>query len=205
MKKIFMTLMAATLCLAMVSSCEKTPAGNSNQEQEQEQEQPEEQPEEQPTTPQEAPNLWASMTKTMEFYYATGESWTLIEQGIGFEENDGTYTISLPVATWFKWQAQVKFLTDMTSSADKKYDFSCSLTSTTNIAAPTVKLVQTGNDGVFFFEETPALTAGEKLNFEKVALDGIDMAAITLVLDFGGCSENTVVTLTDVVFKEHKE
>ena len=47
-------------------------------------------------------------------------------------EKNGAYTIELPTATAMQWQAQVKFLTDMTTNAVTKYDFSCKLVSTTD-------------------------------------------------------------------------
>ena len=80
------------------------------------------------------------------------------------------------------------------------YDFHCVLTSTTDIANATVKLVENGDDGNFFFEERVSLSAYDPYDFTREGLTGIDASAVKLVLDFGGNPADTEVTLSDFSF-----
>ena len=149
-------------------------------------------------------NMWLSCNiLEMTYYYAPG--WTPIDNP-GFEEN-GTndYTITLPVATTDQWQAQVAFKTDMTSSADKNYDFYVVLNSTMDHPGVTIKLVLDGDDNTFYFADRHALTAYEDYVYKMPNMPGIDMSKINLFFDFGGCAENTVVNIKDVIFQEHRE
>lgn len=149
-------------------------------------------------------NLWLSCNVLeMTYYYAPG--WTPIDNP-GFEEN-GTndYTITLPVATTDQWQAQVAFKTDMTSSADKNYDFYVVLNSTMDHPGVTIKLVLEGDDNTFYFADRHALTAYEDYVYKMPNMQGIDMSKINLFFDFGGCAENTVINIKDIIFQEHRE
>jgi len=145
-------------------------------------------------------NLWKTATFTNEFYYAPG--WAQIADP-GFVANGNSYQITLPTATNETWQAQVKFLTDMTTNAAMNYDFSAVFNSSKDHNNVTVKLVKTGEDGTFFFEEKISLKAYEDYVFIKTDLPGIDMDKVSLVLDFGGNIAETVVTMSRVVLKEH--
>lgn len=145
-------------------------------------------------------NMFKNCTYTNEFFYAPG--WAQIADPT-LTANGNSFTIDLPVATSEKWQAQVKFLTDMSTSAASNYDFSCKLMSNTNHNNVTVKLVKTGDDDTYYFEETIVLKAYEEYVFYKSDMPGLDMDNVSLVLDFGGNAENTQVTLSDVVLKDH--
>ena len=149
-------------------------------------------------------NLWLNCNiLEMTYYYAPG--WSPIDNP-GFEEN-GTndYTITLPVATTDQWQAQVAFKTDMTTSADKNYDFYVVLNSTMDHPGVTIKLVLEGDDNTFYFADRHALTAYEDFVYKVPNMSGIDMSKINLFFDFGGCAENTVVNIKDVLLQEHRE
>ncbi|MFZ1236470.1 MAG: hypothetical protein WAR39_05640 [Prevotella sp.] len=149
-------------------------------------------------------NLWKSMHYTNEFYYANGDGWTPNTQPIGFKDNgSGSYTVTLPEASSLQWQAQVKFLTDMTSNAATNYDFSVKLTPTQDIKGVTVKLVKNGDDNTFYFADRVDLTAGDPIVFYKDNMAGIDMDKVNLILDFGGAPAGTDVKISDVVLKEH--
>lgn len=91
-------------------------------------------------------NMFKNCTYTNEFFYAPG--WAQIADPT-LTANGNSFTIDLPVATSEKWQAQVKFLTDMSTSAASNYDFSCKLMSNTNHNNVTVKLVKTGDDDTY--------------------------------------------------------
>ena len=126
-------------------------------------------------------NMWKNCQFTNEFYYAPG--WTPIDNPTVTEKN-GAYTIELPTATTEQWQAQVKFLTDMTTNAVTKYDFSCKLVSTTDHPGVTLKLVKTGDDNSFYFAERIDLKANQEVLFYRSDMDGIDMDNVTLVVDY---------------------
>ncbi len=149
-------------------------------------------------------NMWLNCNiLEMTYYYAPG--WAQIDNP-GFEEN-GTndYTITLPVATTDQWQAQVAFKTDMTTSADKNYDFYVVLNSTMDHPGVTIKLVLDGDDNTFYFADRHALTAYEDYVYKVPNMPGIDMSKINLFFDFGGCAENTVVNIKDILLQEHRE
>ncbi|HMR84587.1 MAG TPA: hypothetical protein PKE30_15695, partial [Niabella sp.] len=121
----------------------------------------------------------------------------------GFTANGNAYQITLPTATTDTWQAQVKFLTNITTNAAKNYDFSAIFNSSKDHNNVTVKLVKTGEDGTFFFEEKISLKAYEDYVFIKTDMQGIDMDKVSLVLDFGGNTAGTAVTMSRIVLKEH--
>lgn len=145
-------------------------------------------------------NMWKTATFTNEFYYAPG--WSQIDDP-GFADNGNSYQITLPEATSDQWQAQVKFLTDLSTNAATNYDFSTIFNSTKDHNNVTVKLVKTGDDGVYYFQESISLKAYQDYTFIQTDMAGIDMEKVSLVLDFGGNAAETVVTVSRVVLKEH--
>ncbi len=147
-------------------------------------------------------NKWLSMTvEEMMYYYAPG--WAQIDNPT-MEEDGNSYTVTLPVATTERWQAQVAFRTDMSSSADKTYDFSCKLLSNQDHPSITIKLVQTGDDGNFYFEDMHKVTADEEYVYKVADMPGKDMEKISLFFDFGGNAEGTTVKISDILFQEHR-
>ena len=126
-------------------------------------------------------NMWKGVTPTMEFWYAPG--WSQIADP-GFVDGGNDYTITLPEATTDQWQAQVKFHTDLTTSAANNYDFSAVFNSDKDLNGATVKLVLDGDDGVFYFTDRIDLKAGQDYIFWKSDMPGIDMNKVMLVLDF---------------------
>ena len=145
-------------------------------------------------------NMWKGITPTMEFWYAPG--WNQIADP-EFTDAGNDYTIVLPEATTDQWQAQVKFHTNLTTSAASHYDFSAILNSDKDLNGATVKLVLDGDDGVFYFDDRVELKAGEDYIFWKSDLEGIDMSKVMLVLDFGGCQAGTTVNVRNIVLKDH--
>ncbi len=154
-------------------------------------------------------NMWKKATFTNDFYYAHGDAWEQNPQPIGFETvSENKYKITLPCESNMQWQAQVKFFTDMSSSAANNYDFSAIFTSTNDIKGATVKLVLHGggdNDNVFYFADRIDLDAGDSYVFWKSDMPGIDMDKVDLVLDFGGAPAGTEVEVKNVVFKNHAD
>jgi len=138
----------------------------------------------------------------MEYYYAPG--WGQIDDPV-LTENGNSYTVDLPSATYERWQAQVKFLTDMSSAEGKTYDFYCILNSNLNHPGVTVKLTQTGNDGVYYFEDRLQLAADQDYVYKVSSMVGKNIDKLSLIFDFGGNAANTVVTVKDIIFQEHQE
>ncbi len=148
-------------------------------------------------------NMWKSATITNELYYATTNNWTPVEN-MGFVADGNHYTINLHTATVARWQAQVKYHTDMSSSADKFYDFQVKMVATKDHPAVMVKLTQDGDDNNFYCaDESRGLVAYEEFVFRLENVPGKDMPKIMLVLDFGLCAEGTEVEVYDIIFQEH--
>jgi hypothetical protein len=151
--------------------------------------------------PTAACNMWNSATvEEMMFYYAPG--WAQIANPVLVEDN-GVYTLSLPEATTDQWQAQVAWRTDMTSSADKTYDFMVKLVSNTDHPGVTIKLTQTGDDNNFYFADRHPLTADEEFVYKMPNMAGKDMPKISLFFDFGGCAAGTEIVISEILFQEH--
>ena len=151
-------------------------------------------------------NLWkpvdAEGAHSYSFFYAPG--WTQIADP-EVSCAGGKYTFSLPSATSEQWQAQCFIIptTDLPLSAATNYDFSCILNSSTDIKKVTLKLTDTTNDGNFLFTENVNLTAFEDYVFYLSDLPGIDAAAVNMVFDFGGNPDNTEVSVSNIVLKDH--
>ena len=151
-------------------------------------------------------NLWkpvdADGAHSYSFFYAPG--WTQIADP-EVSCAGGKYTFSLPSATSEQWQAQCFIIptTDLPLSAATSYDFSCILNSSTDIKKVTLKLTDTTNDGNFLFTENVNLTAFEDYVFYLSDLPGIDAAAVKMVFDFGGNPDNTEVSVSNIVLKDH--
>lgn len=145
-------------------------------------------------------NLWKDASFTNEFWYAPG--WSQIADP-PFEADGNLYSIKLSEATFETWQAQAKFLTNMSTSAANNYDFSAVFLSNKNHGNVTVKLVKTGDDGTFYFEQKISLVADQDNVFIKTNMPGIDMENVSLVLDFGGNAADTEILIRRVTLKQH--
>ena len=146
-------------------------------------------------------NMWKNVDYSMFFYYAPG--WSQIADP-GFEAGDNDYNVFLPEATTDQWQAQMAFkTTNISTSADHNYDFSCILNSDKDLNGVTVKLVMDGDDNVFYFADRIDLKAGENYIFWKSDMPGIDMERVNLFFDFGGCQAGTTVNIFNIVLKDH--
>lgn len=172
---------------------------------------------ENPETPEEgahyditgATNLWRNMTYTMSFYTAHGSAWEGLPD-TGFEADDANfvYHVTMPEATDNQWQRQVAFHTTMSSSADKKYDFCCTVIPTDDLPGVTIKLVLDGggeNDNVFYFADRHDMKADEPFVYKMPNMPGIDMDRIALFFDFGGNPAGAEATIRDICFQEHQE
>lgn len=146
-------------------------------------------------------NIWKNATIANPwFYYAPG--WAQIADP-AYTLNGATYTVTLPAATTDQWQAQMHLDTDIALNSATTYDFSVILNASTDIAKATVKLTDNTDDNNFLFTETVALKALEDNVFWLSGVQGIDAAAVKLVLDFGGNGDNCEVVIRNVVLKDH--
>ena len=161
-------------------------------------------------------NIWKPVDEeggsSISYYYAPG--WAQIADP-ALEHNGAAYTWSLPSATSDRWQAQIFIVPTepITLSADKKYDFSCIFNSSADLTAKLKvhrwsmsddKAVQDEDNGVILIDEDITLKAGEEKIFYKTALEGIDAPDnIRLVLDFGGCPDNTEITVSRITLKDN--
>lgn len=148
-------------------------------------------------------NMWKkAVINQPTFWYAPG--WSQIADP-AYTLDKGSYTVTLPAATTDTWQAQMALVTNIGTVSSKAYDFSVILSSTKDHPHVMVKLTDSSNDGVFFFEETIKLKANEPVCFWKSEMNGIDIATLKLVFDFGGNSENSIITLDKIVLKDHAD
>ena len=149
-------------------------------------------------------NLWkaADAAHSYSFFYAP--SWSQLPDP-EVENNGNEYLLKLPSATFAQWQAQFHIIPDnpVALESSKSYDFSVVLNSTTDIRAVTLKLTENGNDDNFLFTENVNLTAFEDYIFDLSDLPGIDAAAVKMVFDFGGNPDNTEISVSNIVLKDH--
>ena len=146
-------------------------------------------------------NLWKGATiSAPTFWYAPG--WNQIADP-AYSLSNGAYTVSLPEATTDTWQSQMLIKTDIATQAGKNYDFSVILSSTIDHPNVTIKLVDAASDEVYYFETKKALIANEPVCVWKNNMQGIDIANLKLVFDFGGNAAGTDITIENIVIKDH--
>lgn len=173
-----------------------------------------------PTTPEpnwvdvnSADNLWSTCNYTNSFHYAPG--WAQIADPV-LTFDGRNFSIDLPSATFEQWQSQVKFHTDLAATdTNLAYDFKITLKSNKEIGGATIKLVQSDeivdgkeikHDNNFFFAETVKLEADVPTTFWQASVKAPEaMHAVSLVLDFGGNPEGTVVEVSDIIFQVHHD
>ncbi|WP_300702173.1 hypothetical protein [Bacteroides sp.] len=148
-------------------------------------------------------NLFKGVTfNVASFWYAPG--WNQIADP-KYSYQNGAFVVTLPEATTDQWQAQMHVELDKAIAlpADKTYDFSVIITSTTKHPGVTVKLQQKGDDNMLINMQRVALDANEPkcVWFSNVA--GVDITDLKFALDFGGNAANTDITLESFVLKDH--
>jgi hypothetical protein len=144
-------------------------------------------------------NVWKTATVAAPvFWYAPG--WNQIADP-AYTLSGSTYKVILTEATTDTWQAQMKLNSDIATNTATNYDFSVILSASKNHNKVTVKLVDLNDDGNYYFAETIELKAYEDYIFYKSDMPGLEINAIQLVLDFGGNSADTEMTIRNVVLK----
>ena len=149
-------------------------------------------------------NLWkpADGGHTYSYYYAPG--WSQIDNPEMVQEG-AEYTLSLPAATSDQWQAQFFIIPDepVVLSADKNYDYSVIVNTNKALPGMTFKLTSVDSDDVFLFANREEIPAGETIYYLS-DLKGVDAPnGVKMVFDFGGNAEGTVVSIANIVVKDH--
>lgn len=148
-------------------------------------------------------NLFKGVTfNVASFYYAPG--WSQIGDP-KYTYQNGVFVVSLPEATTDQWQAQMHVELDkaIALTADKTYDFSVILTSTTKHPGVTVKVQQKGDDNLFIDMQRVALDANEPKSIWFSNVAGVDISDLKFAFDFGGNAANTDITIESFVIKDH--
>lgn len=154
---------------------------------------------------EDADNLWKTAGIVIETYNAQGGDWHTPDPALSYEDNgDGTYSVNLPSASDNQWQAQFKLLNTVQTSAANKYDFRVILNPTKDVPQATVKWVLNGDDSVFYTDARHDLEADKDNVIVLAGADGIDMSALSLVLDFGGNAAETEVEIKGIAVQISK-
>jgi len=149
-------------------------------------------------------NLWkpADGAHTFSFYYAPG--WAQIADP-EVELEGAEYTIDLPSATADQWQAQFHIVPEepVVLTEDKNYDFSVIINTNKALPGMTFKLTSVDSDDVFLFANREPIEVGETIYYLS-DLKGINAPnGVKMVFDFGGNAEGTVVSIANIVVKDH--
>lgn len=148
-------------------------------------------------------NLFKGVTfNVASFWYAPG--WAQIDDP-KYTYQNGAFVVTLPAATTDQWQAQMHVELDkaIALTADKAYDFSIIVTSTTKHPGVTVKLQQKGDDNKLISEQRVALDANEPKCIWFSNVQGVDITDLKFAFDFGGNEANTEIILESFVLKDH--
>ena len=146
-------------------------------------------------------NMFKGITPTITFWYAD-ENWSQRPDPT-LKEGTNSWSINLPLANTLQWQSQMAFHTELKTNASTNYDFSIILNSDKDLAGATVKLTQEDNDEIYFFADRVDLKAGQDYVFWKSDMPGVDITNVKLVLDFGGCQDDTNIEISNIVLKDH--
>ena len=144
-----------------------------------------------------AKNLWKGAVVDHTW---TMPGWEAPDGTLNYVENNGTYTIELPDACSDRWQAQFFLNSRTATEAGKLYDFRVVLTPEKDIPNVTVKWVA-GDD--FYTDAQHNLVAYEDNVITLVGAEGIDCAALQLVLDFGFTPADNSVVVKEIAVQEH--
>lgn len=147
-----------------------------------------------------ADNLWTADLVPNSFYYAP--NWAQLPNPV-VTQSGRAYSFELPEATVDQWQAQITTETNISTSADNKYDFQVVLTADKDIKGVTVKLTKVGDDNVFFTADRHDLSAYEEKAIRFASMPGLDIDKIKLVLDFGGNPADSHIEVKDIILKKH--
>ncbi len=149
-------------------------------------------------------NLWkpADDAHTYSYYYAP--NWAQIDNP-ATEQSGAEYTLTLPEATFGQWQAQFFIIPDapVVLNANTNYDYSVIVNTNKAIPGMTFKLTAVDSDDIFLFANRVDIPVGETIYY-LTDLQGVDAPnGVKMVFDFGGNEAGTVVSIANIVLKDH--
>lgn len=151
----------------------------------------------------ESSDIWASAEPTLDkTYYNPDPNWGAVSDDLTASISREEMSFDIPRQTYANWQAQFFVETGLAMQADKKYDFSFDITSTTT-GGGQVKLMQTGDDGNFYFCDAIELEAGKTKELSWTGLTGKNFSSTTIVFDFGYVPDNTKVEVNNIKMIEY--
>ena len=152
-------------------------------------------------------NLFNGATMTLaSTYYATGDDWHDPGVPLSISTKGKDISVTVPVGTEKRWQCQVPFETNISTTAAEgvTYDFSCILTSNKDFTVM-VKFTNPNDDNDFYFAEEQAVKAGEPICFYMTEMPSRNIENLKLFFDFGGCPDATEVSVENLVFIPHSK
>ena len=150
-------------------------------------------------------NLFNGATMTLaSTFYATGNDWHDPGVPLSISTKGKDISVTVPVGTEQRWQCQVPFETNISTTAAEgvTYDFSCILTSNKDFTVM-VKLTNPNDDNDFYFAEEQPVKAGEPICFYMTEMPSRSIENLKLFFDFGGCPDATEISVENLVFIEH--
>lgn len=149
---------------------------------------------------------------TMGYYYAPG--WNQIANP-GFSDNgDGSFTFTLPEATFERWQAQCHFDTALAiEDPNVEYDFCCYVESNVDLNIM-FKLVQADesdqvkHDNNFFFADEEQVAGSTQYKFWRTKVKpsmGEAMHAVNMFFDFGGNPAGSEIKVSKMILQKHHD
>ncbi len=129
---------------------------------------------------------WATELNTLKFSQ-TGDA-------------NNSFHIEVPTACNDRWQAQCKIHTNLATIPGKSYTFKCKIYGNQENNKITLKLVETGVDGNFVFDEFASVDGDDTSTFELKNLSGIEGDKLSLIFDFGYSPEGFECDITDIEF-----
>lgn len=155
-------------------------------------------------SPDSADNIWNSATITnTTFYTAMGGDWSSIANP-DLTEGDNEFTLVYSEGSGDQqWQAQFGLETNLSFSADKKYDFSVTINPSCDLAGVTVKPTNFSDDS-FWSDGRHDVSAG-KDNVIRLIGVSAEMPDFKIVFDLPGVEVGGTVVIKNIIIQEHTE
>ncbi len=147
-------------------------------------------------------NLWKDATISNITTWFADANWAQVADPKYEVENQVIYVEGLP-ENKDQWQGQLAMDLDIATAADKTYDFSVIITATADHPGITVKLTDPNDDNHFMCADRVPVTANTATVYHFNEVAGLGLDNVKLVLDFGGATAGTNVTLENFVLIDH--
>ena len=144
-------------------------------------------------------DIWDNTQVSIVYWYANA-GWGQIGDPETTTINGGWSFVMPAEIGGSEWQGQTHFILDAPAFAEKKYDFSVVINSSSDCVC-TVKLAWEGNDNenAFFYENNVQLKAYEDITFSKLDIaPNVDYDKIALFVDLGRTPAGSTVEIKDI-------